>query len=297
MAGNANGDGHDVVEARHRWLQRFVERVALRRVRGGSMVEAALGAETALQISAISVADIEAWLHDRTDAASWRLAAEFIPQERFSRLLDKMEADRWVMLADAAEASDKDLASAAKDLVDSKREKNPETAKKAEVRKDYFQRVLVDPLVSALRKKQLSEQEDLLRQFEAAHPDLVDAVAARFWSVRQISRVPAEFLERAFRQLSTEEKVAVIASVPDALAKKFRGWVPEGNVKLIVEDRVSKVKSRGDKKELADVAEIAQRFVESLRQANLSGAFDLATDGGKGEAKADAPAEKLRRAS
>jgi hypothetical protein len=295
MAGTSAGDANDLLEARHRWLQHFVERVALRRVRGGSMVEAAVGAEMALQISAISVQDIETWLQDRTDAGAWRLAAEFIPAERFSRMLDRMEGDRWVMLADAAEASDKDLAAAAKDLVDSKREKNPEVARKAEVRKDYFTRVLVDPLVAALKKRPLSEQEGLLEQFEASHPDLVEVVSSRFWSVRQVDRVPKDFLEKSFRALGTEEKVAVMASVPDALARKFRAWIPEGNVRLIIEDRVAKIHSRKDKKELAAITETAQQFVETLRLANISGAFDLEPAGGASkDTQSEAP---LRRAS
>lgn len=293
MAGTAQGENSDVLEARHRWLQHFVERVALRRVRGGSAVETAVGPEIALQISAISVADIEGWLQERTDAGAWRLAAEFIPQERFARLLDRMEGNRWVMLADAAEASDKELASAAKDLVDSKKEKNPEVARKAEVRKDYFTRVLVDPLVGALRKKPLSEQDALLQQFEAAHPDLIEAVSTRFWSVRQIERVPSEVLEKAFRGLGTEEKVAVMASVPDSLAKRLRAWIPEGNVKLIIEDRVNKISARKDKKELAAITETAQQFVESLRLANVSGSFDLEPLGGK--VVEEKP--KMRRAS
>lgn len=298
MAGSVSGDPNEALEARHRWLQHFVERVALRRVRGGSAVERAVGAEMALQISAISVNDIETWLHDRTDAGSWRLAAEFIPQERFSRLLDRMEGNRWVMLADAAGASDKELASAAKDLIASKKEKNPEVARKAEVRKDYFTRVLVDPLVGALRKKPLSEQEALLQQFETAHPDLIEAVSTRFWSVRQMERVPAEFLERSFRALGTEDKVAVMASVPDTLARRLRAWIPEGNVKLIIEDRVTKIRHRKDKKELADVTERAQQYVESLRLACTSGAFDLEPAAESAPVKAQGPKPvKMRRAS
>lgn len=284
--------GNDLLEKRLAWLQRFVERVSLRRIRGGSPVDDALGAELSLQASAISVVDVEKWVTSENTAAAWRVAAEFVPAERFARLLEKLEDDQWAVLAAAADANSKDLVAAAKRLVDSKREKDPEAAKRNQRRSDYFQRLLAEPLVVALKRRQLAKQDELLTSLQGDHPDLVASLEARFWSVKQLARVPKDTLRQAFENLSNDDKISLLVSLPEELKQEVRAWLPAGNVKIIVEDRAAKIITRAEPRELATAAETAQRFVDELRAGALAGRFDLIAEGEEEETE-----QKFKRAS
>lgn len=269
-----DGEKESSFETKSNWLDKLAERLTLRKVRDSSPVEAALDTQTVVALLLAPPAALIAAAEAVKDKAAWRILAEFLAREDFQLFLAKSLPDRWKTIVEATDLDPGEIQASAKAMVEHIEKSQAGSESKVD-RARYFQSVLLSPAVAALAKMSLSQQDELLMQIKKPGGDLIKLIEERVWTPRQIQRVPTEYLTEFVKGLPMEHRVALVLGLPPDLADKMMEILPEGNIKVVVQDQVKRIEARGDEREKSQYGEICRGILETLREKALNREFRL----------------------
>jgi hypothetical protein len=255
------------------WLQRAAETAVLKKIQGGSSVEAALGAETCLKLVAFKPAALLGAIKGIGTGAAWRIGAEFVPQAQFAAALNEAGEAQWRALLESATAASEELVKTAGQILETQgaasgaqSAADPSSADALEKRSTYYTSYLVAPVVSAIEGKALGEDDHFVAGLAQTSPEFVELVKSRIWTCGELDTVPDDYLRKVIKAMTNDERVALILSFPQAQSERLRSMVPEGNARTIVLDKVQKALAKpvDPVAQRANLA-VSRRFLNRLR--------------------------------
>lgn len=259
------------------WIDDFVERMALESFRGESAMETILGperTETLHQAAEKQLLQMFQQLNLGNDRASWRLYGEFLGPEKISGLLEKCNVEQWQRFSESSRVSDDELVAAADRVIQALAEKGQQSP--IENEKEYYESTIVlDSIVAAITKKAPSESDALLTKIFEAVPDLQPKILERIWTPSCIDSAPPQELNDALRPMSAEEKAMLIWILPSTQSEILDKLIPEGNLKLIISDRIKKLKAKSTPKDVKLASDLCHGFLERLRLQSIKNGWEL----------------------
>lgn len=266
--------GDDSFDAKSHWLDELSERLTMRLVRGNSPIEAALDTETIVEFLLSDADTVIAAAESVNDKGGWRILAEFLSKEEFQRYLAKSDSAKWKNIVEATDLGKEQIVSAAKRMIENIRNSPSQKSSKAD-RSRYFQSVLLEPVIAALKRMSLGQQDELVGRLQGVAPDLLPLIEERIWTPRQLHRVPPDYLTEYLKNIAMEQRVAMIVGLPPDLADRMVELLPEGNIKIVVKDQVKNIESRGDERERHQHSEVCRGLIEDLRGKATNREFRL----------------------
>ncbi|HLE01118.1 MAG TPA: hypothetical protein VJB59_12715 [Bdellovibrionota bacterium] len=257
------------------WLQDFVERLVLNKIRERTLVERALGSEKTARIFLIKPEHLSTIGKQLNTPGTWRILSEFLPRENFDKLIKEMPQSELQNLIDAARAEITAVAQAADQIIATAGEVPEE--QQTEERAQFYSQTLLDPILNSLASKNFGEDDEFLDRISEQAPELATMVRERFWTPRDLASVADEALGLVLRTLRNEQRAAFIFALPAPHSERVESLLPQGNVRTIVTDQLTRMRQRNDANEIRNALSTARNVIESLRKDHASGKFKLRT--------------------
>ena len=254
------------------WLQDFVERLMLKRIQDRTIVEKAVGPDRTVKLYLMPSKQLAEAARQLNTPASWRILSEFASKEELEKVLAELPTEQWQTIVQGA-ALDSESISITADQILSRLSEASDAV--SDERSSFYSKTLLDPVLRSLSEKEFGKEEEFLDQVGSQAPELIAMVHERFWTPRDLDRVPESVLTQLMKKIRNEQRVALLYALPEAYSQRLQELLPQGNVRTIVMDQLARAKQRNNPNELRDAVLASREILENLRQQHMAGVFKL----------------------
>lgn len=261
------------------WIQGLIERIEIRQLIGGSVVEESLNTEESLLLSTASEAALFEAALKSADSATWRVVTDFVSAEYLKKRspeLDEIMLEKLILSSAVIEQAD--VSRAAKNLIEVVRVSISETSVLGASRRDseqHFEKKLLPSFVDAILSKELGEDDRLLARLSEIAPEFEKTLHEKIWTSVKLDLLSDETLREVFNRLDGERKAYLIYILPQKHATRLEGFIPEGNAKKISLDMVARLRQSADERKRESMKALAREFLDYLRVQVLNGTLRL----------------------
>lgn len=273
--------GDDIVgfDARG-WVQELIEKIEIRKLAGGSVVEESLSAEESLLLQAAPQKDLFNVALRLNSPPAWRVATDFISSEFLRKNTGEIDENMWRSIVRGSGVSDSDeVRRAARALIERVRVSVSETAVLSKSKKegeDHFKRRILPSLVDSILAKELGDDDRFVDDLVSDTPDFGEILRQKVWTPSRLNQVADVDLKALFNRLDSNEKKAyLIFAMPAPHSDRLRAFLPEGNSKRIVLDMVQRLNGTIDEEKRSQMRALAREFLDYLRAQSVSGLLQL----------------------
>jgi hypothetical protein len=270
------------------WLQQLIEKIELKKLAGGTVIEEALSNDESLLLSNASQDKLlEAALKVNTPAA-WRVVTDFLPMEFLKKRVRDFDRQMWTnvikgsLVADVGEVNQ--AAKAVIDIVRMSVSENVVLFKAQRERDEHFSKRLLPPLIDTILGQELGEDDEFIGFIVAETPEFARVIRETVWTPSRLADLSDDSLKAVFLGIDNENKSYLVFAFPETVSKRLESFLPEGNAKKIVLDAVNRLRSTGDQALKDRARSLAREFMDHLRVGVLRGSIQLK------EGALDAPA-------
>ncbi len=282
------------------WLQGLVEKLEVKKLVGNSSIEEQLDSEVALKLCGADTDSMVKACMNFNDPAVWRVAMEFIPADSIRAKLKQADFAVWDQVFKASSSENLNLKTGARRLLDAVEKdglsqgsaKSSFAQSNMEIVRDKLLPAAIDNLIN----KDLGEDDAFLSQLEAQNPELVKEVRKHFWTPSTLNQINDDDLKFAMDRMGKDQKIAVIASMPEDSSQRLMRLIPDGMGKRIITDTVARMRQDTDKNKIKAYKPVAREFLDYLRKQVEAGNITL-NGGGSNEFSGSEPVSVIRNAA
>ena len=208
------------------------------------------------------------YAHERKETEVYQVVIDLLNGGDKEKFTGQLDIDVWKQIVKSNDLESLRIHEIAKDIL----EKSSASNQSLEIvsAQKVQDSVIIPTLLNILPYKPLKIQDDFLASLGTASSDVVEVLRERFWTPRNLLRVPKDNLVEAMRNYSVEEKVKLLAVMPEDVKNYLFELLPAGKVKVVVEDRL---KSNSD----SDIVDekTAKAFIETIFSDYQKGLFSI----------------------
>jgi hypothetical protein len=261
------------------WLQQLIEKIELKKLAGGTVIEEALSNDESLLLSnAAKDKLLEAALKVNTPAA-WRVVTDFVSSDFLKARGREFDRQMWSnVIKGSLVADSKEVHEAARQIIDIVRfsvSENTVLFKAQRERDEHFTKQLLPSLIDSILMQELGEDDEFIGFIVQETPEFAKTIRTTVWTPSRLKDISDESLKSIFMGLDTEKKSYLLFAFPPEHAKRFEGYLPEGNGKKIVMDAVGRLKATADQPLKDRSRALAREFLDYLRVEVLRGKIQL----------------------
>jgi len=261
------------------WIQQLIEKIELKKLAGGTVVEEALSSDESLLLSGVGAEGLfEAVLKVNTPAA-WRVATDFLPPEELRRLGKGIDRAMWSNLVKGSLVHDRsEVHAAARQLIDLVRTGSSENVilfKAHRERDEHFTKRLLPSLVDAILSQELGEDDAFVEHILRDSPEFAKILRASLWTPSRLADVNDDSLKTVFLGLDNGQRSTLLYILPDPHAKRLESYLPDSLMKRIVLDGADKLKTTADTETRDRARAMAREFLDYLRVQVANGKVQL----------------------
>ncbi|MBY0369935.1 hypothetical protein K2X33_04560 [bacterium] len=244
------------------WLQSLVEKIVLANMQDEDNIEDIIGPEASTQLANSDNSQLTLAAKKIGTHAAWRVIAEFLSPEQIARIQSQDETS-WNDLLLAWKADTEELKGAASAIVASFGQSAENT--EANRQMTYFRTFIVPPMVEAISKMSVEEQERFLEKTRAKSPDLAACISEFVWTPSMLQKIPQVKLRECLLELEPEKRPILIWALPSSEAKLIYSFLKEGNIKQIATEYLTKEKPTTSTPQWQEAQAVATRFLRIVR--------------------------------
>jgi|GEM_PF-1061553 len=261
------------------WLQQLIEKIELKKLAGGTVIEEALSNDESLLLSnAAKDKLLEAALMVNTPAA-WRVVTDFVSSDFLKARGRDFDRQMWSnVIKGSLVADSKQVHEAARQIIEIVRfsvSENTVLFKAQRERDEHFTKQLLPSLIDTILMQELGEDDEFIGFIVQETPEFAKTIRSTVWTPSRLNELSDDSLKSIFMGLDTEKKSYLLFAFPADHAKRFEGYLPEGNGKKIVMDAVARLKTTADQPLKDRSRALAREFLDYLRVEVMRGKMQL----------------------
>ncbi|HVJ66166.1 MAG TPA: hypothetical protein VM901_12990 [Bdellovibrionota bacterium] len=264
------------------WLQQLAEKLEMRKLAGGTVIEEALSGDDALSLSGAGADEMIRIAEELNSPAAWRLAVDFLPLEAVQEKMKSLSEDTWLQVLKSSEQNNPEDIKGALQEIQSKlgtpaaKGAGGLDKKTAVQRKNFFSQKLLPVLVDAVLSRPFGEDDEFLNRLVEQAPDFGAEMRERIWTPSRLVDIEDADLKELFLKLDNEQKSILIHVLPAQHKDRLVSFLPEGNGKRIVTDTVSRLASAADAETHREKHQsLAREFLDFLRARAQDGKLKM----------------------
>jgi hypothetical protein len=265
------------------WMQSLIEKIELKKLAGAGPLEKALSSDDFLRLSGVAPHKLLKAALDLDTPQSWRVALDLVPAELMQSHLKAADSQKWLAVIKGAKSdASEDLSLGAKRLlgaIEALGAHDGEQTRLDAEREHYFKQRLLPSLVDAVSRQNFGQDEEFLDLVVREAPEFESLVRSEVWTCSRLHGIEEASLRSSFLALDHDRKASLIVAFPEDHAKRLESFIPEGNIKKIVLDRVSRLKASDDVVVREQARALARQFLNWLREEALQGRILLKSSG------------------
>lgn len=265
------------------WVQELIEKIEIRKLAGGSVVEESLSAEESLLLQSAPQRDLFNVAIRLNSPSAWRVATDFMSSDFLRKNAGVLDESMWRLMVRGSGISDSnEVRSAARALIERVRVSVSENAVLSKSKKegeDHFKRRILPSLVDSILMKELGDDDRFVEDLVSDAPDFGEILRQKVWTPSRLNQVADVDLKALFNRLDSNEKKAyLIFAMPAPHGARLQAFLPEGNSKKIVLDMVQRLNGTVDEEKRNQMRALAREFLDYLRAQSVSGQLRLQGD-------------------
>jgi hypothetical protein len=276
------------------WLQDLVERIVLRRLSGGDVMEEAMSPEQTALLANAGQDQLLRAARQSGEPAVWRVVSEFLSSD-FIRGGDAAADDAlWMGLARGARVTDvSEVKEAVNGLVDQLRAASSENAvliREKNESREHFQRRVLPILVETMLERELGEDDRMVGQVVAEAPEFAELIFERVWTPSRLDQVTDAALKAFVMSASfdNERRAYLLFALPTPQSTRIESFLPEGSMKKIVLDIASRLRTTADAEKKAAIRGWVRDFLDAARVEAAAGRLEMKDEPSSRRASEDA---------
>jgi len=262
------------------WIQRIIERIEMRKLTGGSVVEESLSNEDSLLLSSVPQERLFEVARKINSPEGWRVVTDFLSSDFLKKRYKNIDPLTWKNLVKGSLISEEEPVKHAAQAIISEIgisvSENAVMAKKQRESLDLFVRRILPSLSDSIYSMDFGDDDLFVSEIIEEAPEYAASMAQLVWTPAKLDLFEDSVLAELFDRLDNERKSFLMAVLPNKHAKRFEGFLSEGNAKKIVLDYTAKLKASSDEKRKDSMKTFAREFLDYLRNQVQTGALVLA---------------------
>lgn len=250
------------------WFNGMIENLSVTSLTVSWAVVEKLPSETLHKLLKVSSDFLASYANEKNETEVYQVVIDLLNGADKEKFTGQLDIDVWKQIVKSNDIESTKVLEIAEDILNS----SIGTGQTSEVisAQKVQDSVIVPTLLNILPFKPLRIQDDFLSSLGTASNQVVEVLRKKFWTPRNLLRVPKTILVEAMRNYSVEEKVKLLAVMPEDVKKYLFELLPDGKVKVVVEDRLN---SNLD----SDIVDekIAKKFIEKLFSDHEKGIFSM----------------------
>lgn len=259
------------------WLQQFVQRLYVEKMKDKSLLNQILTAEERIQFFKSTKEEILNFAKRNKTKESWRLYLEFVSSEDAGSALKQASQEEWQMILKTSDISKDEMKNAFNLFISQSNENQSIESKLSGV----DDKILL-PILDTLSSKTYEEEKKLMDTIEINNPILSQKLKKEHWTFDKLLEISETDLKIKVKEAEVEELVSLILVLPEAHANLIKNSLPDTNKKIIVLDLVDKTKERLDESTRSSAYSVSRQFLKKLKDEVNSGQLTLGQPKGRG---------------
>lgn len=271
--------GSDIVGFDTRaWIQQLVERIEIKRLSGGNVVEEALNPEEALLLSAAPHDQLFECALKINRPETWRVATDYLSSDYLKKRSKDLDDMAWKQILVGSRITETSMIrQSLKSLIEGVRLVASESAVMSKYHresKEHFVRRVLPSLIDAILARDLGEDDKLIEELGIESRDYVEFIWERVWTPSRLDLLSDDQIASVILKLdSNERKAYLISALPQKYSERLLNLLPEGNQKKIIKDIVARLKNTTDQDKQDTIKSLAREFLDYLRIQVLNGSI------------------------
>ena len=291
------------------WIQNLVERVELKRLAGGDVIEESMTPDQSALLSNVGQDQLLRAAMRSDEPAVWRVVSEFVSSDFLRREGHTSDDQVWMGLVRGARVTDPSLVKVAVEkLVDELRSAASENAvqlREKNESREHFLRKILPMLLDTVVEREFGEDDRIVQHLLAETPDFEELVYERIWTPKRLDIVTDASLKTFLLgpSFDNERRAYLIYALPEAQARRLESLLPDGTMKKIVLDIASRLRTTADRDKKEGIRNWVRQFLDAVRVEVAEGRLET-KDAGRSAARsvsadevvevADADADELK---
>ena len=263
------------------WVQHLVERVEVKRLAGGDVIEESVTPDQSALLSNAGEEHLLQAAIELNQPAVWRVVSDFVSSDFLRRGGHGQDDLLWMGLVRGSRVTDPtQVRSAVRDLVEKVRTAASENAiqlrEKIESRAHFSNRILPF-LIESVMEREFGDDDRIVGQVVAEMPDFAELIYERIWTPRRLDDVTDAAMKEIFLggSLDNERRAYLLFALPETQARRLEGLMSEGTMKKIVLDMAARLRTTADADKKASIRNWVREFLEAVRVQSLAGRIEL----------------------
>jgi hypothetical protein len=261
------------------WIQRLIERVEMKKLAGGSVVEESLSSEEALLLSGAPKERLFEVARTINSPEAWRVATDFLSSDFLKERSKDIDPLTWKNLVKSSLISDEGPVKQAAQAIISKIgiavSENVVMAKTRRESHELFVNRILPGLSESICSMEFGDDDSFVSEIIEEAPEHAASLTQFVWTSSKFDLFEDSILAGLFERLDNERKSYLLVILPEKHAKRFEGFLPGGNARKIVLDYASKLRANLDEKRKELMRSFAREFLDYLRNQVKVGALAL----------------------
>jgi hypothetical protein len=261
------------------WIQGLIERIEMKKLAGGNIVEQALSNEDSLLLSNLPQDRLFEVARRINSPEAWRVATDFLSSDFLKKRSREIDTLTWKNLVKGSLVSDQEpVRQAAQAIiaeVGTGVSDNALVAKKKIESQELFVNQILPSLLDSIYSMELGEDDRFVNEIVKEAPDYAVLMDQFVWTPSKLDLFEDSILAALFERLDNEKKSFLLAILPSHHVRRFESFLPEGNVRKIVLDSTARLKASSNEKLRDQMRAFAREFLDSLRNQVQTGALVL----------------------
>ncbi|NCN41662.1 hypothetical protein GW916_10505 [bacterium] len=261
------------------WIQRLIERIEMKKLAGGSVVEESLSNEDSLLLSSAPQERLFEVARKINSPEGWRVAADFLSSDYLKKRSKDIDPVTWKNLVRGSLISEEGpVRQAAQSIISEigiSVSENAVMAKKQRESHDLFVNRILPSLSDSIYSMDFGEDDLFVNEILEEAPEYAASMAQFVWTPSKFDLFEDSVLSQLFERLDNERKSYLLVILPAKHAKRFESFLPDGNAKKIVLDYAAKLRASSDAKRKDTMRAFAREFLDYLRNQVKVGALAL----------------------
>jgi hypothetical protein len=253
------------------WVQSLVERVELKRLAGGDVIEESMTPDQTALLSNVGQEQLLRAAMRSDEPAVWRVVSEFVSSDFLRREGHTSDDQVWMGLVRGARVTDPSVVKVAVEkLVDELRSAASENAvqlREKNESREHFLRKILPMLVDTVFEREFGEDDRIVQHLLAETPDFEKLVYERIWTPKRLDIVTDVSLKTFLLgpSFDNERRAYLIYALPEAQARRIEGLLPDGTMKKIVLDIASRLRTTADRDKKDGIRNWVRQFLDAVR--------------------------------
>lgn len=253
------------------WIQNLVERIELKRLAGGDVIEESMTSEQAALLSNVGEEQLLDVAMKQDTPAVWRVVSEFVSSDFLRRGGYILDDHVWMGLVRGAQVTDPVLVKGAVDeLVDKLRAAASENAvvlRERTASRQHFIRRILPMLVESVGEREFGEDDRIVDQVLGETPDFAELIYDRIWTPKRLDIVSDASLKGFILgpMFDNERRAYLIYALPEAQARRLETLIPDGTMKKIIVDMAARLRTTSDAEKKMAIRSWVRQFLDAVR--------------------------------